>query len=73
MTIQDLHIDRERIAELCRRYDVARLELFGSFVRGDAQPDSDLDVLVTFLPGREPGIEYIAFALELQTLVGRKV
>lgn len=73
MVLHDLHIDRNRIAELCRRYGVARLEAFGSFVRGDAGPDSDLDALVTFLPGREPGIEFIAFCLDLQALVGRKV
>ena len=73
MFIKDLHIDRERIADLCRRYGVARLEVFGSFVRGDAGPASDLDVLVTYLPGREPGIEFIAFCLDLQALVGRKV
>jgi predicted nucleotidyltransferase len=73
MHTEDLHIDRKCIADLCRRYGVARLEVFGSFVRGDARPDSDLDVLVSFLPGREPGIEYIAFCLELQAIAGRKV
>ncbi len=73
MVVQDLHIDRDRVAELCRRYGVARLEVFGSFVRGDAKSGSDLDVLVTYLPGREPGIEYIAFCLDLQAIVGRKV
>lgn len=73
MVIADLHIDRERVADLCRRYGVARLEVFGSFVRGDAKPNSDLDVLVTFLPDQEPGFEYIAFCLELQVVVGRKV
>jgi uncharacterized protein len=47
---------QKRIAELCRRYDVARLELFGSAVSGDFDPErSDLDFLVTFPAGYDFG------------------
>jgi len=51
MRIDELQIDTKRLAAICAAHDVARLELFGSFVRGDASPESDLDVLVTFQPG----------------------
>ena len=50
----DLVLDRERLADLCRRYHVAKLELFGSRAKGTARPDSDVDLLVTFA-GRTPG------------------
>ena len=44
----DLRIDSDRLADVCRRYHVIRLELFGSQARGDARPDSDVDLLVSF-------------------------
>ncbi len=50
MDLNKLHIDSDRLAKLCAEYNVSRLELFGSLVRGDASPASDVDVLVTFQP-----------------------
>jgi uncharacterized protein len=47
---------RAMLPELADKFGVAELGLFGSRVRGDHRPDSDLDVLVTFLPGRTPGL-----------------
>jgi predicted nucleotidyltransferase len=47
---------RAMLPELADRFGVAELGLFGSRVRGDHRPDSDLDVLVTFQPGRTPGL-----------------
>ena len=47
MTVQ-LHIDRDKIASFCRRWKIIELALFGSVVREDFQPDSDVDVLVSF-------------------------
>ncbi len=67
-----LDIDRERLAELCRRYHVAKLELFGSRARGTARPDSDVDLLVTF-EGRTPGFAFVTFADELEAVFGHKV
>ena len=52
MRLADLKIDLRHLAELCQEFGVARLEVFGSFVRGDASPDSDLDIFVTFVPKR---------------------
>jgi predicted nucleotidyltransferase len=68
-----LDIDRERLAELCRRYHVAKLELFGSRAKGTSRPDSDVDLLVTFEPGQTPGLEFFGLADELEGLLGHHV
>ena len=73
MLTEDLQIDRERLTELCERYGVTRLEVFGSFARGDADPASDLDVLVTFAPGVRHGLEIVALQQEFEGLFGRPV
>ncbi|MEX2163621.1 MAG: nucleotidyltransferase family protein [Sulfuricaulis sp.] len=51
-----IHINfpREKLAEICRRFYVLRMSLFGSVLREDFRPDSDVDVLVEFEPGKEP-------------------
>ena len=68
---------KEELAELCRRYDVARLEVFGSAARGtDFDPrTSDADFLVDFRPidGRMPFEQYFGFAEELRQILGRPV
>ena len=73
MRIDELHIDKDRLAAICVRHDVACLELFGSFARGNALPDSDLDVLVTFHPGARVGLGIVALQQELEHLFGRPV
>jgi predicted nucleotidyltransferase len=73
MTLSDLPVDRNRLAELCRRYRVARLEVMGSFARGDAGPESDLDILVTFEPSARIGLEFVELQQELEALFGRPV
>lgn len=67
--------DREALATLCRRHHVTRLSLFGSALRGEARPDSDIDLLVEFEPGKEPGLLGIAaIEAELSALLnGRRV
>lgn len=68
--------DRTRIAELCRRYRVGRLELFGSAARSDFErARSDLDFLVEFDDGeRAPGLEaYFGLKEGLEALLGRPV
>jgi len=69
-------IHRTRIAALCRRYRVRRLELFGSAVRADFEPTrSDVDFLVQFDDGeRAPGLEaYFGLKQGLEALLGRPV
>lgn len=44
-------IDRKRIAKFCRKWKISELALFGSVLREDFQPDSDIDVLLSFAPG----------------------
>lgn len=68
-----LDIDRERLADLCRRYHVAKLELFGSRAKGTSRPDSDVDLLVSFEPGKTPGLAFVALAEELEAVFGREV
>lgn len=69
----DLHIDRERLAELCRRFGVSKLEVFGSFSIGDADASSDIDLLVTFAPGEAAGLGIVEFQQALEDLLGRSV
>ena len=73
MLLEDLRVDRERLAEVCGRYGVARLEAFGSFARGGAEVGSDLDVLVSFGPGGHGGLEFVALQQELEAVFGRPV
>ena len=67
-------LDENRLAEICRRYGVRELSLFGSAARGEARPDSDIDLLVEFLPEAEPGLlDHAGLMLDLSELLGRKV
>ena len=67
-------IDEAALAALCRRYSVRELSLFGSSVRDDMRPNSDLDIMVEFEPGARVGlIKFEFLAEELTALAGRKV
>jgi predicted nucleotidyltransferase len=48
-------VDREKTAEICRKHAIRKLALFGSVLRDDFGPESDIDVLVEFEPGHVPG------------------
>ena len=61
------------IEGLCRKYHVARLALFGSVAREDAQESSDLDLLVSFQPGKTPGLGFFMFQEELHDMLGLPV
>lgn len=68
-----ISIDKEKIAEFCRRHHIKRLALFGSVLREDFRPDSDMDFLVEFEPGHIPGlIRLSGMEIELSEMVGRK-
>lgn len=65
--------DRRKIAEFCRRHHIRKLAFFGSVLREDFGPDSDVDVLVEFEPGHVPGLIFFAMEAELSQILGRKV
>jgi predicted nucleotidyltransferase len=66
-------IDRKQIADFCRRNHIRKLALFGSVLRADFTPDSDVDVLVEFKPGHPVGLIRLAgIERELSALLGRK-
>jgi predicted nucleotidyltransferase len=67
-------IDQARLREFCHRWKVAELSLFGSVLRDDFRPDSDVDVLVLFEPTAEVDVlTYEDMAMELATIFGRPV
>ena len=69
-----IEMPREALAEFCRKHHVRKLALFGSVLRDDFRPDSDVDVLVEFEPGTRAGyLKLAGMELELSELVGRKV
>jgi predicted nucleotidyltransferase len=73
MTLHDIDIPRDRIAEFCRRHRIHKLSLFGSILRDDFTPDSDIDVLVEFQPGCTPGLAFFGMQDELTKMLGHKV
>ncbi|MBU1149386.1 MAG: nucleotidyltransferase family protein [Pseudomonadota bacterium] len=68
-----IDIPKDKIAEFCRRNRIRRLALFGSSLRNDFRPDSDVDVLVEFESGARVGLAFITMQDELSELLGRKV
>jgi len=66
-------IDEQELTAFCRERGIKKLSVFGSVLRQDFSPSSDLDVLVEFLPGRTPGLAFFGYADQLATLLGRKV
>jgi uncharacterized protein len=72
-TIRDL-VPRVALARFCQRWRITELALFGSVLRPDFRPDSDIDLLVTFAPDAAwSGWDLVTIEAELATLFGRKV
>ena len=67
-----IEVPREEIAAFCRRHHIRKLAFFGSLLRDDFTPDSDVDVLVEFEPGHAPGLAFFAMQRELSEILGRK-
>lgn len=66
-----VQVPRKEIREFCSRNHIARLSLFGSVLTPHFGPESDIDVLVEFLPGRSPGfLRLAALENELSSLFG---
>ncbi|MFH0998472.1 MAG: nucleotidyltransferase family protein [Pseudomonadota bacterium] len=73
MTIQ-LPIDPDVLAHFCTQHQIRSLSLFGSMLKGSERPDSDIDLLVEFEPGKEPGLLGMGqIEAELGSLLGRRV
>jgi predicted nucleotidyltransferase len=60
-----IEIPREKLAEFCQRYHIRKLAFFGSVLRDDFGPNSDVDVLVEFEPGHAPGLAFFTMQDEL--------
>ena len=71
---EGIQVDDGALADLCRRHGISRLALFGSALRNEHGPESDIDLLVEFEDGRVPGLIGLAtIELELEGLLGRRV
>jgi predicted nucleotidyltransferase len=69
-----ISIPNEKIKEFCRRWKVSDLALFGSVLREDFRPDSDIDLLVRFFPGTNYGLfDLVRMQDELKQVFGREV
>jgi DNA polymerase beta domain protein region len=71
--METLDVDRVRLDALCRRFGVARLDVFGSVARGEAGPGSDVDLLYELAQGRSLGWEIEDLSQDLADLFGRPV
>src|ERR1700745_2232675 len=66
-----LTIPTHQLAMFCRRHHIRKLALFGSVLRDDFLPGSDVDVIVEFEPGHVPGLDFFAMQDELSDILGR--
>jgi len=68
-----IHVDKERVANFCRRYHITKLAFFGSVLTDRFRDDSDVDVLVEFDPEHIPGLlSLVRMERELSETLGRK-
>ena len=73
MSTIKIEVPREKIADFCQRYHIRKLAFFGSVLREDFTPESDVDVLVEFEPGHVPGLAFFAMQDEVSNILGYKV
>ncbi len=66
-------VDRQKISDFCRRHHIRKLALFGSVLREDFNPESDVDVLVEFERGHVPGLAFFSMESELSEILNHKV
>lgn len=70
----DIQLPEKKLVEFCQRWKVSELALFGSVLRGDFRPDSDVDVLITFAPDAKRGLmTLVRMKYELEDLLEREV
>jgi hypothetical protein len=68
-----IDVPKDKIVEFCRRNHICKLAFFGSVLRDDFGPNSDVDVLVEFEPGTRLGLHFFSLELELSKVLGHKV
>ncbi|RPI94942.1 MAG: nucleotidyltransferase [Chloroflexi bacterium] len=68
-----IKIPREKLEDFCKRNHIRKLAFFGSVLREDFGPKSDIDVLVEFERGKTPGLAFFSMQNELSEILGRKV
>lgn len=73
MSRAKIDIPKDKITDFCRKHHIRKLALFGSVLRKDFQPGSDVDVLVEFEPGHVPGLAFFSMEEELTKVLGYKV
>ncbi|MCU0269826.1 MAG: nucleotidyltransferase family protein [Acidimicrobiales bacterium] len=73
ITLDGLAIDGARLREVCRRFGVAELAVFGSVARGDADVESDVDLLFELAPGARLGFALFDLEDQLMAIFGRRV
>ena len=73
ITATNISVSKNQIESFCQRHHIRKLSLFGSVLRNDFKPDSDIDVLVEFEQGRVPGFGIVTMEDELTKIMGRKV
>jgi predicted nucleotidyltransferase len=73
MAGMQIKVPRKQLAEFCRKNHIRRMAFFGSVLREDFRPDSDIDVLVEFEPGHVPGLGFFTMQEELTRILGRQV
>ncbi len=73
MTEPKIKIPRQKVAKFCQKHHIRKLAFFGSILREDFGPASDVDVLVEFEPGKTPGLAFFRMQEELKQILGREV
>jgi predicted nucleotidyltransferase len=73
MSRAKIDIPKDKITAFCRKHHIRKLALFGSVLRKDFRPGSDVDVLVEFEQGHVPGLAFFSMEEELSKILGYKV
>ena len=74
MVVKNIEIPTEKIADFCQRWKITEFAFFGSVLRDDFRPDSDVDILVTFDPDAHRTLfDMVDMQDELEAMFGRKV
>lgn len=72
MKLHDIEIDEAKLAEFCKTNEIREMLFFGSITQDNFHPDSDIDILVEFHPGRKPDLwTFIGLQMQLSELLGR--